>query len=135
MSNCKRPSSAIAPPTEPLWPAVPSPSTRAAPAAMVVEPVKVLAPVRVSVPAEMVRAPPWPPSPITPEKVPPAAVRVRVLEPRSTTPIPDSDLIKAPDVVWEMSKVPPSFTFEESVMEPPPDSASVAPGSMVVAPP
>ncbi len=130
-SNLTSPLSEIVPPTEPLWALVPSPSTSVAPVSMVVEPEKLLVLVRVSVPPEILR----PPLPVMwPEKLPLAAVRVRVSEPRVTAPDPERVLIEVPEMVWEMLKVPLSTNPEESLMAPSPMSVSLAPGSILVRP-
>jgi len=102
-------------------------------------PVKVLTPVRVSVPAAMVRLPnvppESPPSAITPEKVPLALVRVRVWPPSATAPEPDRLMIEALIRAPEVSNVPFAITPEELAIEPVvPPRASVAPVLMVVDP-
>ncbi len=80
----RAPSSSTEAPTSPLE--TPSPSCRVVPLSMVVRPVKVLIPVRVSVPPWRCRAPE---PAMTPPKVPDAAARVRVLLPSDTWPDPD----------------------------------------------
>ncbi len=73
-----------------------------------------MAPVRVSVPAVMVR-PPVPP--MAPEKVPLAEDSVKVWDPRVTVPEPARLTIETSPPVWaEMLKVPPlSCTFEPAI--------------------
>ena len=123
----------------PDWAIEPTPASfRVAPRSMVVRPVKVLTPVRVSVPAAMVSFPPVPtkspPSAMTPPKVPEALVSVRVYAPSETPPEPFSVTIEAPAAVPEISKVPASITFDELAIEPAPVSASTPAASMVVTP-
>ncbi len=76
-----------------------------------------------------------PPAPeMSPEKAETAPVKVRVLDPNATLPLPDSVTIEAPAVVPEMSKVPSSATPEDWATEPVPESFRSALPSMVVAP-
>jgi hypothetical protein len=76
-----------------------------------------------------------PPAPvITPPKVLTALVRVRVLPPRVTVPLPKRSVTDAPEVVWLMSNVPKAAMLEELAIDPPAESASVAPGLIVVVP-
>src|SRR6185503_15803454 len=73
---------------------LPAPASASVPPEMVVAPVYVLTPDRVSVPAVSV-TPPLPP--IEPAKLPAALVSVSVLVPSATLPDPDSVLIEVPD--------------------------------------
>jgi hypothetical protein len=99
-------------------------------ALIVVEPVKVLIPLKVSLP-DTTRLPA---PPITPEKVSLAAVSVKVFEPNVTTPDPLSVSMLAAEVVPLMSKVPASATPLDVAMEPDPVSARVEPALIVVVP-
>ena len=89
----------------------------------------------VSVPLPSTVSPPPPGSEMTPEKVPAPSVSVRVLAPRVTPPAPDSVVMEAPGAVArEISKVPASATPALAAIEPVPESASVSPDPMLVAP-
>ena len=78
-------------------------------------------------------SPPVPP--IAPEKVPVPDVSVSVLPPSVTVPEPESVVIDSPPLAAEISNVPPlSTTPLDEAIAPAPDSASVSPEPMVVAP-
>ena len=102
-----------------------------APLATVTPPLKVFIPVRICVPP-LINSEPVPP--MAPEKAPEADVSVRDLAPRATVPAPVSALIEAPEVVAEISRVPPFATPDELATAPAPDRDRVAPEAMVVAP-
>ena len=90
-----------------------------------------MVPLRVSVPPDTTR----PPVPeIAPDKVPLAAVSVRVFAPSATEPEPEIDVIDAPAVVAAILNAPESATPLEAAIEPVPLSANVLPVAMEVAP-
>ena len=74
-----------------------------------------------------------PPSARSPEKVPLAAVSVRVCAPSETMPAPSKVTIEVP-AVPEMSNVPLSMMSEELEIEPAPFSARTPAASIVVVP-
>ena len=71
---------------------------------------------------------------MTPEKVPEAAVSVRVWAPSETPPEPFPVVIEAPAADPEMSSVPFTVTFDESAIEPAPVRARTPPASIMVTP-
>ena len=76
-----------------------------------------------------------PPVPsIAPENVPLAFDSVRVLAPSATAPLPDRLAIEVPPFRPEMSNLPLSARPLDEAIVPAPDSASVAPELIVVAP-
>src|SRR5882757_2653691 len=97
---------------------------------MVVIPVKLLLPDRVSLPPARV-SPPVPE--MLPAKVPDALVKVRLAAPSCTAPTPERDTIETSPVAAAIEKVPLSVRLLDAAMLPLPDSASV-PDDMVVAP-
>jgi hypothetical protein len=105
---------------------------RASPALLIVViPVYVFMPLSMLVPAITLK----PPAPvITPPKVLTALVRVRVLPPKVTVPLPERSVTDAPEVVWLMSNVPEAAMLEELAIDPPAESASVALELIVVVP-
>ncbi len=105
---------------------------RVAPASMVRWPERKLWPARLSVPEAMVTPPSGPPS-ISPENEPDASVSVSVRLPVLRKPVPDSVVIEAPLLVWEMSSWPLSTTPDDAAIAPEPFRKS-APLLMVVRP-
>ncbi len=72
---------------------------------------------------------------MAPAKLPLAALRLRVLAPRLTAPLPVRLAMAAPPLpTWSIRKVPLSVTPLEAAMLPLPVRNNAAPLSMLVAP-
>src|SRR5471032_1637435 len=97
---------------------------------MIVRPVKLPPPDKVSLPPARIR-PPLPE--MLPLKVPEALLRVKSTAPSCTTPIPERDAIDTPPVAAAIEKAPLYVRLLDAAILAPPDKARV-PDDMVVVP-